>query len=57
VVFLFEQGITMATPILEEESVQTDEVLVLSPDMAGTLMTPAEFDAAEVDDDDDDQWK
>ena len=50
--FLFDQGITMATPILEEEPVQTDEVLVLSPDMAGTLMTPAEFDAAEVDDDD-----
>jgi len=26
--------------------------LVLSPDMAGTLMTPEEFDAAEVDPDD-----
>jgi Uma2 family endonuclease len=42
----------MATSILEEVPVQTDDVLVLSPDMAGTLMTPAEFDAAEVDADD-----
>ena len=41
-----------ATPILEEEPVLTDEVLILSPDMAGTLMTPEEFDASEVDDDD-----
>ncbi len=42
----------MATSILEEKPVLTDDVLILSPDMAGTLMTPAEFDASEVDDDD-----
>ena len=42
----------MITPLLEEEPVLTDEALVLSPDMAGTLMTPEEFDASEVDPDD-----
>jgi len=42
----------MTTHILEEVPVQADEALVLSPDMAGTLMTPEEFDAAEVDPDD-----
>jgi|SRR5579863_5106469 len=42
----------MATSILEKEPVLTDGALILSPDMAGTLMTPAEFDASEVDPDD-----
>ncbi len=31
---------------------ETLEALILSPDMAGTLMTPEEFDGAEVDPDD-----
>jgi len=42
----------MATSILEDDPVVSDGALVLSPDMAGTLMTPQEFDAAEVDPDD-----
>jgi Uma2 family endonuclease len=42
----------MTIDTLEEAPVQADEVLVLSPDMAGTLMTPEEFDASEVDPDD-----
>src|SRR6516225_11032321 len=31
---------------------ETVETLILSPDMAGTLMTPEEFDYAELDPDD-----
>jgi Uma2 family endonuclease len=42
----------MTTSLLENEPALTDDVLILSPDMAGTLMTPAEFDASEVDPDD-----
>lgn len=42
----------MTTPTLEDEPILTGETLVLSPEMAGVLMTPEEFDASEVDPDD-----
>src|SRR5258708_4801364 len=42
----------MTIPTLGEEPALADEAVVLSPDMAGVLMTPEEFDASEVDPDD-----
>jgi Uma2 family endonuclease len=42
----------MTTSILEDEPRLTGAALTLSADMAGTRMTPEEFDASEVDDDD-----
>lgn len=41
---LFEGDFVTSIPVVAEE-------LILSPDMAGTLMTPEEFDGADVDPD------